>query len=113
MHKKIQTYISVAELRHHLEEESGEVRPGLVARVDGVGVALEKGVGVVDDLVVGVAVERGDDAGHLGAVQLGEEEHLESADPQLGGERAVGEEGRERLPALAHRDDLPTCHKEL
>ena len=44
----------------------------------------------------------------LGAVQLGEEEHLEGGDPQLGGVAAVGEDGGEGLEALAHRDDLPT-----
>ena len=43
--------MSVAELLHHLEEEASEVGSGFVARVDGVGVALEQGVGVVDDVL--------------------------------------------------------------
>ena len=100
--------MSVAELLHHLEEEASEVGSGFVARVDGVGVALEQGVGVVDDLVVGVPVQRGHDVGHLGAVQLGEEEHLEGGDPQLGGVPSVGEDRGEGLETLAHCSDLPS-----
>ena len=87
-HVKIQsrnhTYISVTKLLHHLEEKAGEVASGLVAGIDRVGVALKQGVSVVDDLIVWVPVQGGHNVGHLRAVQLGEEEHLESGDPQLG-----------------------------
>jgi len=99
--------LPVGELLHVLQEVLGQFPGVLSAGVKSVSPTLEEGEGVVDHLVVFLAVEHRSDVGEVGGLGLGVQEELQSGDPQLVGVVMVGEDRQHEGDGLALDDHLP------